>query len=554
MLNLLIIRNFALIESLELEPAAGFTVLTGETGAGKSIVLSALNLLLGGKAATDLIRQGEEQAQVEALFIPPARLRENPEQGELVLKRVVSREGRNRVQINGSLSTLSSLAELAAGLVSLCGQHEQQTLLRPEEHLLLLDAFAGLSQERKLVGKLVGAVQGLDRELAELTQNLSRQEERRAWLSQVIKELEEAKLNPVEEAELLEERKLLANAGQRADLSQEAYYCLYGADKGSALSSINRALTRARQLAEIDSQVESLVKALEEGYYSLEDAAYSLRDYHGKVALTPGRLDWIEERLSVLQRLTRRHGGSVEAALSALAQAKEELAALEGGEERLAELQQKRQRALSQALGAARALSQKRAQAAPEFAAQVVEELKDLGMSACLFEARLSPPSANCVGSAGGPLNRRGLETVEFYLAPNPGEGFRPLARTASGGELSRILLALRGLTARELGSPTLIFDEVDAGIGGDIGLAVGRKLAALAQNAQVICITHLPQIAAFASCHFKVSKQVSGGRTATQLTRLDDAARLAELARMLGSGQSALNHAQDLLQSAARL
>lgn len=550
-LNLLVIRNFALIESLELEPAAGFTVLTGETGAGKSIVLSALNLLLGGKAAADLIRQGEEQALVEALFYAPASVSEDTPESELVLKRVVNREGRNRVQINGGLSTISNLAETSLKLVSLCGQHEQQSLLKPEEHLFLLDAFAGLNIKREAVGRLVREVNDIDRQIKELKHNLARQEERGAWLKQMVKELEDASLNVDEEERLLEEHKLLAHSGQRADLSQEAYYTLYGADKGAVLTILNRVMGKARQLADLDPAMAPLAKTLEDNYYSLEDAAHQLRDYNSKVAHEPGRLEWIEERLSTLQRLTRRYGGRVEDALDALHKAKEELNGLEGGELRLSELDRARQKALDAALVEARELSRARGETAPLFAARVEGELKDLGMSACLFEARLSAPAGTHIITPEGALNSRGLETVEFYLAPNPGEGFRPLARTASGGELSRLLLALRSLTAREMGSPTLIFDEVDAGIGGDVGLAIGRKLAQLSQNAQVLCITHLPQIAAFADCHFKVSKQVSQGRTSTRLTRLSDEERLHEVGRMLGSGDMALAHARELLAAA---
>lgn len=546
MLSLLLIRNFALIENLELEPVPGFTVLTGETGAGKSIVLAALNLLLGGKAAADLIRQGEEQAQVEAMFYAPPTMAEQLGQEELVLKRVVSREGRNRVQINGSLNTLANLASLSAGLVSLCGQHEQQSLLRPEEHLLLLDAFAGLQEQRLRVTELVRRVIAIEREIKTLDENLSRREERRLWLQQQIKELDEANLTAGEDERLWEEQKLLANVGQRADLSHDAYYALYGADKGAALSAINKALNNTRHLAELDPKLAPLCQSMEESYYNLEDAAHQLRDYNSRIAHEPGRLNWIEERLSQLQRITRRYGGSVEDALAALDKAKAELETLDGGQESLQKLEKQKQQALAEALAEARLLSRARHEAAPAFAEQAMAELHELGMPACLFEVRFSEPSG--LATAQGRLSSRGLEMVEFYLAPNPGEGFRPLARIASGGELSRLLLALRSLTARQLGSPTLIFDEVDAGIGGDIGLAVGRKLASLAKDAQVICITHLPQIAAFADCHFRVSKQVSGGRTATGLERLDDEQRLQELARMLGTGQSALAHAKELV------
>ena len=545
MLNFLLIRNFALIQHLELEPASGFTVLTGETGAGKSIILSALNLILGAKAAADLIRQGEEQASVEALF----SLDQNT--AELLLKRVVNREGRNRVQIDGNLGTLSALTELSIPMVSLCGQHEQQSLLKPEEHLAMLDAFAGLQGEKEQMLEAFRAIMDIERQIRKTQEDLSRGQERGQWLRQVINELEEARLDVEEEEALRAEYQLLRNAGQRSELSQGAYVALYAAEKGAALSSLNKALGLARELAGLDERMQEVASALEESYFTLEDLAYSLRDYASKVGAEPGRLDQIEERISHLQRIARRHGGSVESALQALALARAETATLENGEEELLQLNNQKLKAIEHALQVALALSQARQKAAPLLAGQVENELKELGMSACQFEARFFKPGGQTIETSAGPLSGRGLEAVEFYLAPNPGEGFRPLIRTASGGELSRLLLALRGISARQMGSPTLIFDEVDAGIGGDVGLAVGGKLARLAQNAQVICITHLPQIAAFADRHFQVVKQVIDGRTTSQLNLLDDADREDELARMLGAGPSARSHARELLRMA---
>jgi DNA repair protein RecN (Recombination protein N) len=562
-LNLLIIRNFALIENLELEPAPGFTVLTGETGAGKSIILSALNLLLGAKAAVDLIRQGEEQAQVGAVFsLPAAGLEDDNEGGdemlmeagdELLLARTVSRQGRNRVQINGNLSTLNLLAQASSRLVSLCGQHAQQTLLLPQQHLLLLDSFACLLDLRSQVGDMVKQIFALDENIKRIKDNLERREERRAWLLSQVQELAQANISLEEEQALLEEQRLLANSAMRADLSQQAYYLLYGAEKGTALKAIKKAQDLVEELAALDPPMESLNQVLNDCYYALEDVSQQLRDYSGKVSHDPGRLDWIEERLNSWQRLARRHGGSLDDALKFLQSARQELTSLESGQEELAELLASRNKLLTEALALANRLSQARMRAAPNFSARVVEELKDLGMQSCQFEVRIAPPQGRVLASAQGPLSRYGLEAVEFFLAPNPGEGFHPLTRTASGGELSRLLLALRGVTARQAASPTLIFDEVDAGVGGDVGMAVGRKLARLAKDAQIICITHLPQIAAFADCHFKVSKQVQDNRTASYLTKLDDDTRLEELARMLGAGGSALAHARRLREIAVR-
>jgi DNA repair protein RecN (Recombination protein N) len=555
-LSLLLIKNFALIQNMELEPSPGFTVLSGETGAGKSIILSALNLILGAKAGTDLIRQGEETATVEALFHLSAReaalLPETagPE-ADLLLKRVVSREGRNRVQINGGLSTLNALLASSSPLVSLCGQHGQQSLLKAEEHLSLLDAFAGQSETCRRQALAFKEISELERRIARKREELSRRQEEDERLKQAIAELEEAGLRSGEEEELKGEYSLLRNAGQRAGLSQSAYMHLYGTEKGNVLAGLKKALNALRDLAGLDGSLAPAARSAEDCYYTLEDLAYSLRDYSARAGDEPGRLERLEERMNLLQRLARRYGGSVDSALAYLEKARRELAGRRESREDLERLGAARETAVKAAAEQAEKLRAARREASERLARQVEEELEDLGMGSCRFEVRFPPPGGMTVDSPAGPLGSLGLEGAEFYMAPNPGEGFRPLAHTASGGELSRLLLALRGISARQMGSPTLIFDEVDAGIGGDMGLKVGRKLARLAVGAQVVCITHLPQIAAFADRHYRVSKLVSEGRTSSNLLRLDGEAREEELSRMLGAGESARRHAQDLLRLA---
>ncbi len=564
MLTYLRIQSFALIESLELELGPGLTVLTGETGAGKSIILAAVNLLLGQRAQADLIRQGEDQAVVEALFSlepgSPAwgRLAGQgmaPAEGEdLLVRRVVSREGRNRVQVGGALSTLGFLAEVGPDLIGLVGQHSQQDLLRPEEHLLLLDAFAGLDQAREEVGQAVARVRGLDRQVAGLKEGLARREERRAWLTQVIAELEAGGLDPAEEEGLKQERKLLAGAEQLGKLAEGVYQGLYAAEEGSVLETLGRVRGLMDDLAHLDERMQPLASRVEEAFYNLEDAAERARDYAAGLVFDPGRLDWVEGRLMAIQRLARKHGGDVAAALATLEDARRELAELGGGEAHLAGLERERAQALAQALIMAERLSQARRQAAPTLAEAARMELSQLGMAACQFEARLEPPVGPALETPRGPLAARGLESAEFHIAPNPGEGFRRLARIASGGELSRLLLALKGLVASRAGAPSLVFDEVDAGIGGATGSAVGKKLMALARGGQVLCITHLPQIAAWGRRHLAVRKEVRQGRTSTVLTPLDEPGRLAELTRMLSGsqgGQAALGHARELLATA---
>lgn len=565
MLTYLRIKDFALIQALELDLQSGLTVMTGETGAGKSIILAAVGLLLGQRASADLIRSGADSALVEAQFVidPQGPLaaclaEEGLEAGdELVVRRVVSREGRNRVQVNGSLANLALLNQLGPALLALCGQHSQQDLLRPEEHLLLLDAYGGLDERRGEVGQTVRQVQALDQDLSELRDRLARREERRQWLKTMIKELEEADLDPAEESSLKAERKLLANAEQVAQLAQEALNGLVEAEDGAALELMSRLRGLLDNLARLDGRAEPLARRLEEVFYQLEDAAGELRDYAGRLVFDPGRLDWVEARLLALQRITRKYGGDVPTALQALEEARSELAGLNQGSQRLGELEKERQAALAKALELAQALSRARRKAAPGLVKAAQAELKDLGLPQCQLRIELDQPAGSTVETADGPLGLRGLETAEFFIAPNPGEGFRQLRRIASGGELSRMLLALKGVVAQKKGAPTQVFDEVDAGIGGATGAAVGRKLARLADSAQVLVITHLPQIAAFGDRHYTVRKETRDGRTSTALASLDEAGRAEELARMLsgaGGEATALNHAKELLASAAEL
>ena len=567
MLSFLGIKDFALIESLELEPGGGLVVLSGETGAGKSIILSALGLILGQRAAADLIRTGADSALVQAQFhldpggearriLQAEELDDAEAPGELVVQRMVSRGGRNRVRINGSLVTLSLLGRLGPHLVNLCGQHAHQALLRPEEHLLLLDAFAGLEAKRREVRQAVGRALSLRRELEELRRELERLERRREELAFTVQELEEAELDPEEEQQLKAERRRYLNQEKIARLGDGALTALYTAEEGAALDILGRVRSFLGELAGLDPKLEGLLEQVEGAYYQLRDAADELQGYLGDLGFDPGRLDWIESRLASLQRLVRKYGGDVAAALETLEQSRRELASLDQGGENLAALERDFTAALDEALELARELGQERRRAAARLARAVEGELADLGMGSCRFRVEFTPPASASLETPEGPLSPRGLEQAEFLIAPNPGEGFRPLARIASGGELSRILLALQVLVAGRRGSATQVYDEVDAGIGGATGAAVGRKLAQLSRRGQVICITHLPQIAAWADRHFVVRKRTSGGRTATEVQELDETGRMEELARMLAgleTGGSAGEHARRMLEAARR-
>ena len=566
MLTYIRIQDFALIESLDLNLDRGLTVISGETGAGKSIILAAVGLLMGSRAAADLIRREADSALVEAQFELDA---ENPaasvlqeaglweEDGELIIQRVVSGQGKNRVRANGSLVNLSLLSGMGQGLMNICGQQAQQGLLRPEEHLVFLDAFARLEPGRKEVGRAVSAVRALDQEIEAQAKAIAERERRKEWLIATVEELEAAELSVEEEDELKAERRLLANSEKVAGLCREAFYGLYGDETGSALLTMGKVRDLLEDLSRLDERTAALGKKAEELFYLLEDLSHEVRDYKNSLVFDPARLDWVESRLASLQRLTRKHGGDAASALEALERARDELGSLKRGDKRLKELQAEREEALAKALTKALDLSAARRKAAPELAKAVEAEVAQLGMPSCRFQVEFSPPAQGALETESGPLGARGLETAEFFIAPNPGEGFRQLQRIASGGELSRILLALQSLAATQKGSATQIYDEVDAGIGGAVGDAVGRKLSALAKKSQVICITHLPQIAAWADAHFVVKKETRNGRTATALSpALDEDGRVEELARMLAGGgdeATAKRHAGQLLESARK-
>jgi DNA repair protein RecN (Recombination protein N) len=566
MINFLRIKDFALIKSLELELGDGLTVITGETGAGKSIILAAVGLLLGERAASDLIRGGADNAVVEALFSldpesPAAkRLRSDLDGGldggELVVKRVVKRQGSNRVQLNGSLATLAALSQVGPEMVNLCGQHSHQLLLRPEEHLNLLDAFGKAEPLAAKTREAMARIRRIDNEMDELRQTLAKRDQRRDYLELVIQELEKAELDQEEEDQLKKEARLLANAEKIAGLAGGAVSGLYTADNGSALEILGKVRTLLDDLGRLDDSTAHLAKQVEEAYYLIEDAAASLQDYSSRRSFDPGRLDFVQRRLNQIHRITRKYGGDVASALEFLADARTELNNLDHGREQLQELEIKRQQAEEHALNIAQKLSAKRRKAAVSLAKAVAAELAPLGMPACRFKVEFTPPASGAVKTAQGPLSSRGLEQAAFHIAPNPGEGFKPLVRIASGGELSRILLALQTLVAYRRGAPALIFDEVDAGVGGAVGAAVGRKMAELAKGGQVVCITHLPQIAAWGKQHLSVRKKVVKGRTTTVLTPLDHESRIDELARMLAGpegGEAAKEHAISMLDGAMR-
>lgn len=541
MIRYLAIRNLAVIESVAVDFEHSFNVLTGETGAGKSILVEAVGLLLGGRATQDLIRTGEDVASVEAIF-------ETADGEELIVRREITSQGRSRAFINGALATAAALRDLANRLVELHGQHEHQQLLDPSQHLALLDTWAGLDAERGRVAAAFETVRGWRAALDRLRMD---DRERTARLDLVefqLGELNKANLQAGEDETLAADRQLLRSADTIHRLCNEGYAELYDTET-AALGALGRVWKRVGELAAIDPRFAPYLEARDGIKAQLEDLAFTLRDFADGIDASPARLQQVEDRLALIERLKRKHGGTLEEAIAVRDRLAAELEALTGGQSTLAEIEQRLADAGKVFLGEARALSSARRSAAARFATSLEAELADLAMARTKFEVRLSCSESESAWTGAG------IDEGEFFLSPNVGEELRPLARIVSGGELSRVMLALKTLGARDgMAGKTLIFDEVDAGIGGRVASVVGDKLAALGRRFQVLCITHLPQIAASGRTQFLIEKRVQGSRTVTSVTRLTAEARVPEIARMMGgsaAGVKALESARELLESA---
>ena len=552
MLTEIHIRDFALIEDLRLVLESGFNVLTGETGAGKSIIVDAITAVLGERLPVEAVRTGSDQAVIEAVFdiseLPSARctLEEigvESEDGLLLISRELSRTGRSQCRINGRLSTLSMLKQVTDGLIDVHGQHEHQMLLYVDRHVDALDNWRGREAiaVRERVAETHAELRSLQAELEKLRLD-SRERARLLDLYEFQKnEIAAAKLVTGEEEELLAERNRLANAEKLHALASSVYEALAGTEQGGAASNLSRALREAEQAASLDSGLENVVKALENAFYATEEAESNVRRYRDEVEFNPGRLEEIEERLDLIRTLKKKYGAGIEEILRFGEQVERQVRDLEGSEERSSELEKQAAQVAERLEAECRDLTKIRQAAAGEFAALVEKELSELAMENTRFEVSITP-------AAPGP---KGADAVEFQISPNPGEPLKPLAKIASGGEMSRIMLALKSVMASADKVPTLIFDEIDAGVGGRTAQVIGDKLARVAEEAQVLCVTHLPQIACRAGSHIGVQKQVAGERTVVCITRLGSDERVEEIARMLAGeaySETALTHAREML------
>jgi DNA repair protein RecN (Recombination protein N) len=556
MLKLLKIKNIALIHAVELELGPGLTLLTGETGAGKSILIDALGLLLGGRASADLIRTGEDSAVVEAL-VESSYAREALERhglpaddDEIVVRREIHASGKGRATVNGALVPVGVLRELAPFLAHIHGQHEPQGLLDPQTHLDLVDRHAGLEAEAAAMAEPYRRLREVEGALEALRRDRREDERRRETLEYQAVEIDKAGLQSGEEDALRQEKRLHANAGRLAELSGEAHGALYE-DEAAVLTRLGHVYRKIEDLARIDPRFSPYLEGRAAVRAQLDDLALFLRDYRESLQVTPGRLDEIENRLVLVDRLKRKYGATVEDVLAFGERCRSELRDLASPEERERGLVQERETLAARYVAAAIQLSRKRRTAARDLEKKVQAELALLAMERTRFQVAFAPDSS---GEDTSSWTERGLETAEFLLSPNPGEDLRPLARIASGGELSRILLALKSVASLDARGRTLVFDEVDAGIGGRVADVVGRKLREMSQRHQVLCVTHLPQIASMADRHLVVRKQVERGRTTTQVGVLDASERVEEVARMLGGEtvtDAARRHAREMVKQA---
>jgi DNA repair protein RecN (Recombination protein N) len=526
-LRFLSVRHLAVIDRLELEFQPGFNVLTGETGAGKSILVGAVGLLVGGRASADLVRTGEDSATVEAIF-------DTADGRELIVRREVSAQGRSRALVDGALCTSAALRETCGDLVDLHGQHEHQVLLDPAAHLELLDEFAGAGPERDAVAATFSRWQQIKHERDRLLTGEREKAARAEFLAFQLAEIDRVAPTPGEDDELAAGRVVLANADKLQRLCAEAYDALYEGEQ-AALPALGIVWRKLGDLSELDARFATYLDARTAVKSQLEDLAFYLRSYAANIDASPARLQEVEDRLALLERLKKKHGPTLDDVLARGAQLRRDLHEIEHATERAAALDQDLTVARGEYLAVAAQLTAKRQTAATEFSRALEKSLADLAMVRTRCEVRLTSTVDE------GQWSERGVEQGEFYISPNPGEDLKPLARIASGGELSRIMLALKTLASTDAPGKTLIFDEVDAGIGGAVADVVGNRLQRLAERFQVLCITHLPQIAAYGGTHYRIAKSVRAGRTVTEVARLQGPDREEELARMIaGSGTSA--------------
>lgn len=562
MLRELRVRNYALIEELDLVLPEGLVIFTGETGAGKSIIIGALALALGGRTQAEQVRAGTDEIVVEARFGGPfdAAVEETLREAglsaaeDLVLRRVVPARGKSRAYVNGGSATLATLEKIGRGLVDIHGQHQHQSLLHPETHLDLLDDFGRLRDRRRELSESFSRWNSLRQEKAALLSGEQEKAQRLDFLSFQRKEIESAELRPDEDTDLATQKEILRNAGRLADAAREVDELVYSGESPAA-AAVHRAARRMAELAQVDPSLVQLEKLLGDCQVQLEEAGREVQNYQRSLEDNPERLQEVEERLGEINRLKRKYGESVEAVLAKLAEIETEMGRLHSGEERLSAIEKELVDLESEVARGAEELSRLREAARLQLEEKVVAELGKLNLAGCSFQVSLARKEDQSAGISldGVPcrIDETGVDSVEFLLSSNPGEPLKPLVKVASGGELSRVMLAIKTVLSDVDKVPTLIFDEVDIGIGGKTARMVGDRLKIVSRRRQVLCITHLPQIASLANSHYNIRKSTRKGRAAITVSTLDGTERVEEIARMLGGRKvtsTTRRHAAEML------
>ncbi|MDZ4383755.1 MAG: DNA repair protein RecN, partial [Thermodesulfovibrionia bacterium] len=533
---------------------------TGETGAGKSIIIDALCLALGERASTEVIRSGEKEAVVEAFFdIPPKLLNSssrrflqdlgiNIENG-IILKRILSAQGKNRAYINDSMVNVQTLSEISKGIIDVHGQYEYQSLLSPDNQLDMLDAYGGLLIERQEFTAIYETQTSLKQQIAELMQKEKERAQRLDILGFQVNEIETADLKTGEEKELSEEVKILSSASLLTELANQAYESLYSSDS-ACLTNLSKILNSLKEISNIDVRAADAVKSAEEAIPLLEETAYFLRDYKDSLNFNPERLEEIQTRLELIKGLKKKYGGNIQEVLDYREKGLRELDELQHSEEKLETLNAELKKLKNILTEKAQHLSKQRKVVAKKIEQQVVSELSSLSMPDTRFSIQITQEAGDET-TDDFKANSKGIDKIEYLISPNIGEELKPLSKIASGGELSRVMLALKGILAKGDKIPVLIFDEIDAGIGGRAAETVGQKLKSLSASHQIICITHLPQIASYADSHLKIEKKIKAKRTTVEVRKIEKDERTVEIARMLSgdSSEVSIKHAKEMLK-----
>ena len=558
MLTQLVIYDFAIISHLEIDFKSGLNILSGETGAGKSIIINAVNLILGGRASADLIRTGAKKARVEALFnLPDNPLLKDfmsesgvPLNEGLLIKRTISREGPNRITINGSIATLQILSRIGMMIISISGQHEHQLLLKPENHLYLLDDFGGLTSYRNEFAESFNRYEALKESCRKVENEIRESKERQELALFQIKEIESANIIEGEDFLLNDERKRLKYAEQLREIITESYQTLYEKED-SVISGISLCLRDMEKGTGMDSRLEPILITLTSAKAELEEAGLQLRDLQAGVIIDPVRQEEIEDRLQLLNSLKRKYGPKIEDVITFKEKLSGMIHNLDQKEKQLKNIKDDLENQEKEVISKASTLSEKRKVTAQIMRKSVESELDLLEMTGTRFEVRFLEENVDDSDSLIKSIKSEGYDRVEFMLSPNVGEELRQLSKIASGGELSRIMLALKTILARNASLETIIFDEVDSGIGGATAEVVGEKLSSLAKYHQILCITHLPQIASKGDTHFLVQKRIIENRAQTIISSLDPEERVREIARLMGGKvitEQAVAHAREML------